>query len=61
LSEVLDAVGDTGRIVLSSALRAGAADILGVPKTIVALQERGVDAEQIEAMVFSNAVRLFGE
>lgn len=47
------------RIVLNSSLRRGAADILGIPKTVVALGEAGLSPAQIEKLAFENANRLF--
>lgn len=59
LLEVLDAVGTTERIVLNSALRAGSGDILGIPKAVVTLQERGLDRGSIERLCFGNAMGIF--
>ncbi|AWV88946.1 TatD family hydrolase [Bradymonas sediminis] len=59
LADLIQTLGSAEGIVLNSALRAGGADILGVPKTIVALQDLGVDAESIEKMVYGNAKALF--
>lgn len=47
------------RLVLNSSLRRGAADILGIPKTIVALQEAGAAADVIQQLAYDNAERLF--
>lgn len=47
------------QILLNSSLRRGAADILGIPKTVVALGEAGVSTEQIEKLAFGNAEQFF--
>lgn len=61
ISETLMAEEDARhRIVLNSSLRRGAADILGVPKTIVALGEAGVSDPIIERLARGNALELFG-
>lgn len=59
LANLIQTLGSAERIVLNSALRAGGSDILGIPKTIVALQELGVDAHTIEKLVYGNAMALF--
>lgn len=59
LADALDMLGSAERIVLNSASRAGGVDVLGIPKTIVALQELGVPEEAIEAMVYKNARAIF--
>ncbi|MBA2663959.1 MAG: hypothetical protein H0U74_16845 [Bradymonadaceae bacterium] len=56
---VIEALGSAERIVLNSGLRSGGADVLGVPKTIVALQELGVASGVIEELVWANAMQLF--
>jgi predicted metal-dependent TIM-barrel fold hydrolase len=57
--DVLEAVGDAKRIVLNSALRAAGSDVLCIPKTIAALQERGVGRDVIEQLVYDNSATLF--
>ncbi|MGM0557502.1 MAG: hypothetical protein ACQEVA_14050 [Myxococcota bacterium] len=59
LAEVIDALGSAERIVLNSSLRAGSVDILGIPKTVVALQDLGVDTRVIEKLIYGNAMSLF--
>lgn len=59
ISDVAGRVGGTEKILLTAALRTAGADVLGVPKTIVALQDEGIDDVLIEKMVFGNARRLF--
>jgi len=59
LADLIQTLGGAERIVLNSALRAGGADILGIPKTVVALQKRGVEAASIEKLVWGNAEALF--
>lgn len=59
LADLLQTLGSAERIVLNSALRAGGADILGIPKTIVALQKLGVAAAAIEKLVWENAASIF--
>ena len=59
IMEILETVGSAERIVLNSALRAAGSDVLGIPKTIAALQERGLDAEIIRQLVYDNSVELF--
>lgn len=59
IARALQALGSAERLVLNSAIRIGGADILGIPKTIVALQELGVDPRSIERMVYGNARALF--
>lgn len=56
----LGELGGAERILLTAALGSGGADILGVPKTIVALQDLGINDEQIREMVCKNAQILFG-
>lgn len=62
-AEVVDdtvrAVGHADRIVLNSALRAGASDVLGVPKTATELDERGAGAEVIDQLTYRNAEEVF--
>ena len=57
--DVVESVGSADRIVLNSALRTGSVDILGIPKTVVALQDLGVDTRVIEKLVYGNAMSLF--
>lgn len=59
LAEVIERQGTAERIVLNSALRIGGADVLGIPKTIVALQDLGVSTRVIEKLVYGNAMALF--
>lgn len=59
LARLIQTLGSAERIVLNSALRAGGSDILGIPKTVVALQELGVDAHTIERLVWGNAMAFF--
>jgi predicted metal-dependent TIM-barrel fold hydrolase len=59
LVEVIDALGSADGIVLNSALRAGSVDILGIPKTVVALQDLGADRRIIEKLIYGNAMSLF--
>jgi predicted metal-dependent TIM-barrel fold hydrolase len=59
LADVIEKVGSSERIVLDSALRSGGSDILGIPKTIVALQELGVEHRTIERLAYGNAMALF--
>lgn len=57
--EATRAVGHADRIVLNSALRAGASDVLGVPKTATALDEHGLDADVIDKLAYRNAAEVF--
>lgn len=57
--EVVESVGSADRIVLNSALRTGSVDVLGIPKTVVALQDLGADTRVIEKLVYGNAMSLF--
>ena len=59
LLDVVEALGSAERIVLDSALRAGSGDILGIPKTVVTLQERGLGRGAIERLCFGNALGTF--
>lgn len=59
LVEVIDRLGSAERIVLDSALRTGATDILGIPKTVVAFQDLGVERRVIDKLVYGNAMALF--
>ncbi len=59
LADLLEKSGPAERVLLTSGLRTASADVLGVPKTIVALQELGVAASVIEGWVCENARRLF--
>ncbi len=60
IAEIIDRVGGAEQILLTAALRSGGGDVLGIPKTIVALREVGVEDTSIENMVYANAGRLFG-
>ncbi|MEZ4460206.1 MAG: hypothetical protein R3E66_10865 [bacterium] len=51
--------GGFDRIMLNSALREGLADILGIPKTVVALKEAGASLATIEAVTFGTAQTFF--
>lgn len=57
--EATRAVGHADRIALNSALRAGASDVLGVPKTATALEEQGVEAHAIDKVSYRNAAEVF--
>lgn len=59
VAEAIQKLGHAERIVLNSAIREGAADILGIPKTVVELQEVGVPAAIIQQLCFVNAETLF--
>lgn len=59
LAEAVESVGSADRIVLNSALRTGGVDILGIPKTVVALQDLGVETRVIEKLIYGNAMSLF--
>lgn len=59
LADAIETLGSAERIVLNSALRAGSVDILGIPKTIVALQDLGMETRVIEKLVYGNAMSLF--
>lgn len=59
LANLIQTLGSAERIVLNSALRAGSSDILGIPKTVVALQELGVEAKAIQQLIYGNAMALF--
>ncbi len=50
----------SARIVLSTSLRSGAADILGIAKTMVALGDAGASPEELENVAYENAAELFG-
>lgn len=56
----IEVVGHADRVVLSSALRSGAADILGIPKTVAELEELGLESDVIESVSFSNALSALG-
>lgn len=60
LARLLADVAGADNILLTTALRSAGGDVLGVPKTIVALREAGVSDAQIAKMVCQNAERLFG-
>ncbi len=59
VAESIQYLGHCERIVLNSALREGAADILGIPKTVAELQELGTSDEVVSQIAFDNAARLF--
>lgn len=59
IADALEATSDDERIILSSSLQRGAADILGIPKTIVSLGEADVPTATIERLAYGNAMRLF--
>ncbi len=59
LADLVDRLGSAQRIVLDSSLRTGATDVLGIPKTIVALQDLGVERRIIDKLAFGNAMALF--
>lgn len=59
LGNLIEANGTDERIALNSALQRGAADILGIPKTVVALGESGVASESIQRLAYANAFTLF--
>jgi len=49
------------RIIVDSACDWGVSDPLAVPKTARLMQERGIPAEQIEAVVYGNALAAYGQ
>jgi predicted metal-dependent TIM-barrel fold hydrolase len=59
LAELVDRLGSAERIVLDSSLRTGGADVLGIPKTIVAMQDRNMSMRTIERLAYGNAMALF--
>lgn len=59
LNELVQRTGATTGLVLNSALRRGAADLLGIPKTIKALTTHGMPDADIERLVYGNAFDLF--
>jgi uncharacterized protein len=59
LADVVDRLGSAERIVMNSALRTGGIDVLGIPKTVVALQDLGVDTRTITRLAYGNAKALF--
>ncbi len=59
LADMVDKLGSAQRIVLDSSLRTGGTDVLGIPKTVVALQDLGVDTLTIERLAYGNAKALF--
>ncbi len=59
LSRLLEGPGYVDKIMLTAALRRSGGDVLGVPKTIEALQKLDVADSDIEKMVYDNAARLF--
>jgi predicted metal-dependent TIM-barrel fold hydrolase len=59
IAEALDTEESEDNIILSSSLQRGAADILGIPKTVVSLREAGVSTETIERVAYGNAMRVF--
>ncbi len=52
--EVVENLGSAEGIVLSSGLREGGGDVLGIVKTIVELETLGMEAEVVERVVFGN-------
>ncbi len=60
LAQMLRRVDGAHRVLLTAALRSSGGDVLGVPKTIVALQQQEVAPSDIAKMVYDNAARLFG-
>ena len=50
---------DRRRLVASSAMRAGAADVLALPKLALALSEAGIPRGEVERVVYGNAMALF--
>lgn len=59
VSDVVAARGSVDRIVLNSALRAGGGDILGIPKAAVMLNDSGLTTQQVERLVYGNAMALY--
>jgi predicted metal-dependent TIM-barrel fold hydrolase len=59
LVDLVDRLGSAERIVLNSSLRTGGADVLGIPKTIVAMQDMGMSRRTIERIAYGNAMALF--
>ena len=59
IAGLLERVDRADKILLTAALRSNGGDLLGVPKTIVALQDEGVTDADIQKMVYDNAARLF--
>jgi predicted metal-dependent TIM-barrel fold hydrolase len=58
-ADALEALGDDRRLVLSSGLRAGAADVLALPKTLDALTRLGVPDPTITRLAHTNARELY--
>lgn len=61
VAKTIEQVGHAEQIVLTTALSAGASDVLGIAKTIEALRAEGVGEDAIERVVWSNAAELFGD
>jgi predicted metal-dependent TIM-barrel fold hydrolase len=59
LADLVERLGSAERIVLNSSLRTGGADVLGIPKTVVAMQDQGMSRRSIERLAFGNAMALF--
>lgn len=59
LADLVERTEGVDRILLTAALRQSGGDILGVPKTIEALQAEQVRDSLIRKMVYDNAARLF--
>lgn len=51
--------GSIDRVALNSSLRRGAADVLGVPKTIAALRDLGIRDDHLHSVAFGAAATLF--
>lgn len=60
VAEIVERLGSARGIVLSSGLGDGSGDVLGIAKTIVSLQDLGVEDSVIEDCVFGNAESFFG-
>lgn len=56
--ELAEERGALQRVALCSSLRRGAADVLGVPKTIVALRDLGCDDELLQMVAHDAAAKL---
>lgn len=59
LADAVDELGSPERIVLASSIRAGGSDVLSIPKTVVAMQDCGLDTHTIERLGYGNAKGLF--
>ncbi|MFB6263457.1 MAG: TatD family hydrolase [Bradymonadaceae bacterium] len=61
IADAVETVGSAERIVLSSALRAGSSDVLGIPKTLASLEEdQGADEALLRAVARENALEFYG-